>query len=183
MAKAATIGTVSPAQFGPGMPIYEGPAQAVAEALNYAASKVPNVLFNFGCQVAAWGSSGNEIATHNLKIQTTSGDVDVYEGHVYVDPDCQVITWYSTIKIPTGSNTVTAKLTLGSSSATNTHTNANTGVEQSSTLATSSTGTGKKAFKITFNHTVGSAADCSVVSVSAEENTIAATDLPSPGDE
>jgi hypothetical protein len=165
------------------MPIFEGPVQAVAEALNYAASSVPNALFNFGCQIAAWGSSGNEIATHNLKIQTTSGDVDVYEGHVCVDPDCQVLTWYSTMLIPTVTNTVTAKITIGSASATNTHTNANTGTEQSSTLLTSSTGTGKRAFKIQFNHTIGSAADCSVVSVSAEENTIAATDLPSPGDE
>ena len=182
MSKTKTQGTLSPFAFGVGRPILEADVQVVAETLNYVAGESPTCYWDFVAGVHGWGTTGDEVATHRVKLATTSGYVEYYRFKIWIDPDEQEIEVAHECVV-TAANTVLVKTTIGSNNVVTTHLNANNGSEVTDTILTSATGTGWQTVTIEINHSVGSSSVCSLKSTRGEALAIAAADLPDPGDE
>jgi len=182
MSKAKTQGTLSPFAFGVGRPILEADVQVVAETLNYVAGESPTCYWDFVAGVHGWGTTGDEVATHRVKLATTSGYVEYYRFKIWIDPDEQEIEVAHECVV-TAANTVLVKTTIGSNNVITTHLNANNGSEVTDSILTADTGTGWQTVTIEINHSVGSSSVCSLKSTRGEALAIAAADLPDPGDE
>jgi len=158
MAKTQTSATVNPLRFATGSGVYYEDFVLVAEMLNHIYGNCHESHISIQCGADGWGSNTNEIATHGVTFKTTSGLVEKYMFRIRIDPDT-VNVLVGAECFMTGSDVGDVKITVGGTSATlSTFNVAANGTEKTSTLATSSTGTGWQTCTVELNHTTGSSA-------------------------
>jgi len=158
MAKTQTIATVNPLRFATGSGVYFEDLQTVAQQLNWAYGNCHESHVSVQCGADGWGSNTNEVATHGVTFKSSSGLVEKYQFRIRIDPDT-VSVLIGAECFMTGSDVGDVKITVGSTSGTlSTFNVAANGTEKTTTLATSSTGTGWQTCKVELNHTTGSSA-------------------------
>lgn len=181
MAKTADTSTLSPWRFCLGAPITFQDLQEVAELLNLVAGECPHTHISLVTSAAGWGSSGNEIATHNVTF--AGGGLDeAFHFWIWVDSDVQSIRVGASCSFGAGEEG-DVKFTVGSDDTTLSFTSGDNGTELTDELATGDTGTGWLECTIEIQRTAGSASDNALVSVRVEDMPIAAGDLPDPANE
>lgn len=134
MAQTQTLTTKSPLLFSPENGIFEEDIQALIEQMNWTFGHItmPHLSIHVG-----EFSSGFE--THAVAFPAVGAYADYYSGRTYVDPDVDVIEIEATATLA-GVGTGRIRITVG---GTNGVLNFTAGTStQSSTLATSATGTG-----------------------------------------
>ena len=182
MAKAITTATISPRTFATGRAIYHQHLQTVAHQLNYTAAGNPQVHVSLVTGQDAWGSSGNEIATHNCEFPAVAGLTEFYAFRIYVDSDVQVITVGAKCT-HAGIQTGDVKFILGSDNTTISFDAADV-TELTDTMATADIvipADGWVSVTIQLNNTSASPASGNTLDAfRIENNAIAAADLPDP---
>lgn len=179
MAKTQTSSTLSPYRFSTGNGIYFEDARAVVEMMNHAFGHNPALHGSMATGVDAWGGAGS-IAPHGIELPTTSGYNIFYRGRIWVDPDVDNLVCEAEMTLTTG-NEATVRFTVGSSSVTLTTFNVGTD-RNSSTIATSATGTGWLAVDIGINHSLGSDTGQTLNDWTMEDDEIT-SGLPDPPNE
>lgn len=155
MAKTLATSTRSPNLFSIGQGIYFPDAEEVAELLNYSNGYggVAN-LISTRCGSSGWGTSGNEVRTHDMVFPTVAaGAQGRYSARVWIDEDAAELHLRSVATFP-AANTGEAVFTVGGASSTHSYAAGATTVA-TSTLATSATGTGWQDVSITIEHLTG----------------------------
>ena len=169
MAKTGTIATISPtASFGMAQAILEEDVQAVIEQQNWSAGQIPIVHRS--------GPIGEDF-------RATGSAHQVREGMLYIHPETVTIQCGAECTMAAG-ETATITITINAQVATiNTFTNAKNGTEQSSTLATSATGTGWQDWQIAIELTSGSAGNSTCDRARIQDAVVAATALSDPSND
>lgn len=155
MAQTQTSSTMSPYRFSTGNGIYFEDVQAVIEMMNYAFGRNPTTHGSMSTGVDAWGGAGS-IATHGVELPTTSGYNQYYRGRIWIDPDVDNLVCEAEMTLTVG-NEALVRFTIGGGNVILATFNIGTD-RNSSTLATSSTGTGWRAVTIEINHSLGATA-------------------------
>lgn len=163
MAKTQATTTLPPEIFATSQGAYYEDVQDVAEMQNAASFwSLKSVWVDQVSSVAAWGSSGNEIATHEIDFPASSGYTTRYTFRIWIDPDVDSLTCRSTCIFP-AANTGRVRITVGAANVVLTHTAAATTTD-TDTIATSSSGTGIQTVTVEIDHQTGSSTSCYLLS-------------------
>lgn len=160
MSKVQAATSIPPEVFSLSNGVFDADVLDVVELHNLAAFGI-GLAHRLAGQVSGldgWGTSGNEVATHQVTFPTTSGYTTRYTGQVYIDPDVTQLTCVSECTFP-ASNTGRVRFTVGGANVVNTHAAGST-TTTTGTLATSSTGTGLQTFTIEVDHQTGASPLC-----------------------
>lgn len=179
MAKTQTSSTLSPYRFSTGNGIYVEDARAVVEMQNFAYGHNPTVHGSMATGIDDWGGSGS-IATHGIELPTASGYNTYYTGRTWIDPDVVTLTCEAEMTLTTG-NEALVRFTIGASNVVLTTFNVGTD-RNSSTIATSATGTGWRDVTIEISHSLGSDTGQTLNEWTIEDSPITSS-LPDPVDE
>lgn len=181
MAKVQSSAAVSlpPERLGAPQGVFDADAQDVAETQNLASGySLTHAFANLVTADAGWGGSGNEVATHTILCNASSGYSERYRGQIYIDPDAASVS-FRTVGTCPAANTFRVRIAVG---ATNivlaTHT-AGATTTSTGTLATSATGTGLVAVTVELDHLTGSSTLCSLDRL-GWRNVARTTSLPDP---
>lgn len=184
MTAASNASDLSAYYFALGQGIYAEDLAELAEQLNYSGAKNPICLAGCASGDAGWGSSTNEVETH----AATSGATLVtwYTFQVDVPADAQDVDVYGRMIVPAG-DVHTMDITVGGASAvTLTFDNSGGGaaasIEDTGTVATSSTGTALQTVTIETQRSSGSGT-ADVAAWYIRTSPIADVDLPTPTNE
>jgi len=158
MARASTSSILPPGLFTPGNYIREEDIQTVQEQLNWTYRNIYRMHLFVLSAGSGWGGSGNEVATHDTLLPNATGAIVYYRAQIWVDADAQNLACAASGDAPAGGgitagNEMTVLFNVGAASDTLTLTDSS-GAD-STTLATSATGTGLLTVTVTLEHTVG----------------------------
>lgn len=181
MAKTQNVSFLSPDGFATGADVIEEDAQSVAEMLNWTAGNRPVVYVNATVGEDGWAT--NAIGILALRFRASGGFTTVLRGRIRINPDVQgIVVGARCIFASTEGGDV--KFTVGSGTATLSFTDSDNGSEKTSTIATSSTGTGLQTWQVEIDQTSGASSTNQLRNVRIEAAPITtATDLPSPANE
>lgn len=182
MAKVETIATVSPLQFGPLQAIFFEDARTVAEMQNWVASRRPIHFLGLATGPDAWGGAST-VASLNITFPAATGWNERLRCRIVVPLETQTIQFGVRCTF-TGTDEGQVRITVGVAAAVTlaTFTTANSGSEQTGSVATSASGTGEIDVIIEINHTLGSLTTNFVRDVRVEEAINTVTSLADPQD-
>lgn len=166
MSKHAIATQLAVGQLVTGAPVVADDALAVIEQLNW----------SFGERVSEVLIVDDQVD----EIGTSSGFVLRRKARVWIDPDGASIEVLVDATVPTASNSVTMRTTIGADSIDLTIDDTTSGTPQTGTLLTSSTGTGWQTVTLEINHATGSASDCTRDLWQIQISRIEAADMRDP---
>ena len=179
MGKKSGSATLSPYSLATGQGVYADDAVIVCEMLNYALAYTPASHVSLCSGGDGWGTTGSELRTHNILFSGTTGYEEKYNFWMYIDPDVQTILVGAVCQVATA-NTTNVRFTIGSASAVVlTHAAADSNTEKTTTVLTSSSGTGWQECLVEIEHATGVDA-CSLREWRVEDSPIEDADLPGP---
>lgn len=178
MTRTATFSTMSPYAMGTGQGIYFEQARAVAEMANYAFQNTNDCHVSLCTGADDWNhDAGQEIATHAAAFSASSGWLEYYSFRIWIDVDVQDVSVTAKCFFESPDEGSVRFTVGGASAVTQSFTSASL-LEQTDTIATSSTGTGWQTVLIEMNHTTGSQGDQTLDDFRVEN--VAAATLPAP---
>lgn len=182
MAKTATIATASPLVYATGRDVLVEEAQLVGEMANWAACQRPVVHLSYATGPDAWDTS-NAVRTIDLSLGASSGWTTRIRTRIYIAPETVAVLAGARCYCP-ASNECQVRITIGGAAAATltTFTSSTNSTEHTTSIATSSTGTGWQEVTIETNHSTGSSTALYVRSLRIEDAIITVTALPDPSD-
>ncbi len=142
--------TISPYLYSTGQRIYAEGGELVSKMLNYAAGDNPVCHFSFYCGE----STSTRMDTFDVQFDTMAASwVEVFQTRIWIDEDTEDVEIGAECTMDLA-DVGEVRFSVGSTSATLSFTSATT-TEQTTTVATSATGTGQQTVRIEIRKTAG----------------------------